>query len=261
MYDSFSSDYDHFVNWPGRLALEIPFIETQLQQLKSMQGGLLNVLDVACGTGMHAVELAKHGYLAAGADLSQPMIERARSNASAAGVEVVFKEAGFGELAVAFEKDGGDNGFDALLCLGNSLPHLLTPLSLVGALEDVAACLRPGGMFILQNRNFDAVLARHDRWMETQSSQEGEAEWVFMRFYDFEPDGQINFNLITLSRSKGGGWNQKVDSTRLYPLLQAEMESALLAAGFEQVTSFGSLSDTPFDAVESGNLVMTALRV
>jgi SAM-dependent methyltransferase len=260
MYDSFSSDYDRFVNWPGRLALEIPFIEERLRQLTPHHDGPLRVLDVACGTGMHAIELAKHGYMTAGADLSQPMIHRARSNAIAAGVDVPFKEAGFGELAVAFEKDGGENGFDALLCLGNSLPHLLTPLSLAGALEDVAACLRPGGMFILQNRNFDAVLTRHDRWMESQSSQEGESEWVFMRFYDFEPDGLINFNLITLSRSGSSGWSQKVDTTRLYPLLQSEMQTALQSAGFQQVMSYGSLGDQPFDAVESGNLVMTALR-
>ena len=260
MYDSFSSDYDHFVNWPGRLALEIPFIEGRLAQLSSHHDGALRVLDVACGTGMHAVELAKHSFAAAGADLSKPMIERARINAAAAGVEVTFKEAGFGELGVAFQQDGGENGFDALLCLGNSLPHLLTPLSLAGALEDVAACLRPGGMFILQNRNFDAVLAHHDRWMETQSSQEGDAEWVFMRFYDFEPDGLIDFNLITLSRSGSSGWRQKVDTSRLYPLLQSELETALQDAGFEQVTSFGSLSDSAFDEMTSSNLVMTAVR-
>ena len=81
-----------------------------------------------------------------------------------------------------------------------------------------------------------------------------------MRFYDFEPDGLINFNLITLSRVGTGGWNQKVDTTRLYPLLQSEMQSALEAAGFYQVTPYGGLSDIPFDATQSSNLVMTALK-
>jgi len=260
MYDSFSSDYDHFVNWPGRLALEIPFLEAQLRQISGSDNEIRGVLDVACGTGMHAIELAKHGWLAAGADLSVPMIERARENGEKAGVNVPFKVAGFGELSVAFEKDGGANGFDALLCLGNSLPHLLTPLSLAGALEDVAACLRPEGMFILQNRNFDFVLAHRERWMETQSSREGDVEWVFMRFYDFEPNGLINFNLITLSRKGDAGWQQKVDSTTLYPLRQAEMETALRSAGFQTITSYGGLSDIPFDAEKSSNLVMTAIR-
>ena len=50
------------------------------------------------------------------------MMERARENARQAGVTVRFEAAGFGELAVTF----GERCFNALLCLGNSLPHLLS---------------------------------------------------------------------------------------------------------------------------------------
>jgi hypothetical protein len=31
MYDDFSTDYDRFVDWNGRLAAEMPFIEGQLE--------------------------------------------------------------------------------------------------------------------------------------------------------------------------------------------------------------------------------------
>jgi hypothetical protein len=47
MYDDFSSDYDRFVDWPGRLAAELPFIERQLRAV-----GARRVLDAACGTGV-----------------------------------------------------------------------------------------------------------------------------------------------------------------------------------------------------------------
>ncbi|MGQ9804240.1 MAG: hypothetical protein ACUVSH_10470 [Anaerolineae bacterium] len=50
MYDDFSADYDRFVDWPGRLAAEVPFIVQRLQRV-----GARRVLDAACGTGMHAV--------------------------------------------------------------------------------------------------------------------------------------------------------------------------------------------------------------
>jgi len=50
MYDPFSADYDRFVDWPGRLAAELPLIERQLQGV-----GAHRVPDAACGTGMHAV--------------------------------------------------------------------------------------------------------------------------------------------------------------------------------------------------------------
>ena len=63
MYDSFSSDYDRFVNWPSRLEAELPFIQAQLDA-----AGARRVLDAACGTGRHAIALAERGYATAGAD-------------------------------------------------------------------------------------------------------------------------------------------------------------------------------------------------
>jgi 2-polyprenyl-3-methyl-5-hydroxy-6-metoxy-1,4-benzoquinol methylase len=68
--NAFSTEYDRFVNWPGRLRLELPFLQTQLRQ-----GGVKRVLDSACGTGMHAIALAQEGFEAAGADISAGMIE------------------------------------------------------------------------------------------------------------------------------------------------------------------------------------------
>ncbi|NIN09754.1 MAG: methyltransferase domain-containing protein, partial [Planctomycetales bacterium] len=170
------------------------------------RAGPLEVLDSACGTGMHAIALAQRGYTAAGADVSAPMIERARANARASSAPVRFETAGFGELAEVF----GQRAFDALLCLGNSLPHLLTDADLTAALDDFAACLRPSGLLLIQNRNFDAVLAHRERWMEPQAHREDETEWLFLRFYDFDPDGLITFNVVTLRREGTGPWTQRV---------------------------------------------------
>jgi glycine/sarcosine N-methyltransferase len=259
MYDAFSSDYDRFVNWQSRLAYEMPFIEKLLAGSPSDPAlrSQMRVLDAACGTGMHAVELARRGFSAAGADLSVPMIDRARANAAAAGVDVSFVAAGFGELAQAL----GLSRFNALLCLGNSLPHLLTPRKLSAALADFAACLQPGGLLLLQNRNFDAVMASRQRWMEPQAFREGEAEWVFVRFYDYEADGLINFNILTLKRQGTGAWTQQAATTRLRPLLEAELITTLEKTGFTQITCYGGMDGTPFDAKNSGNLVVTARRV
>jgi glycine/sarcosine N-methyltransferase len=257
MYDTFSDDYDRFVNWPARLAAEIPFIVQQLDTIRNSSGRPLNVLDTACGTGMHVIALAQQGYSVAGADLSTGMIEKARSNATAAGVDIDFKVAGFGKLAEAFPNG---NSFDALLCLGNSLPHLLTPGALAATLVDFAACLRSGGLVMIQNRNFDAVLVHKERWMEPQTHQEGEAEWVFLRFYDFEAGGLLTFNVITLHRHAGGAWTQEAVATRLRPPLQDELVGAMQTAGFENIACYGSMSATPFDPQTSGNLVVTARK-
>jgi len=251
MYDDFSADYDRFVDWPARLAVELPFIERELQAVNARR-----VLDAACGTGMHAIALTRLRYAVAGADLSARMIERARANAAAGGVDAHFKTAGFGQLAQAF--DGSTSPFDALLCLGNSLPHLLTPADLAVALRDFAACLRPGGLLLIQDRNFDAVLAQRKRWMGPQAHREGETEWLFLRFYDFEPNGIVTFNLVTLRREGTGAWTQHVTATHLRPLRQAELMVALSATGFGAVTCYGDMSGTLFDPETSENLIVTA---
>ncbi len=261
MYDTFSSDYDRFVNWENRLAYELPFLEQQIQTVAGPGGQAPRVLDAACATGMHVIALAQRGYPAAGADLSGSMIERARANAVVAGVEARFEAAGFGALEAAF----GAQSFDALLCLGNSLPHLLDRAALAGALADFAACLRPGGLLLVQNRNFDAVLAARERWMEPQAHREGAREWIFLRFYDYEPDGLINFNVVTLYRDGprapgGDGWQQRVASSRLYPLRAEEAAGLLREAGFSQVDLYGNMTGSPFDPAASGNLIIAARK-
>jgi SAM-dependent methyltransferase len=253
MYDTFSTDYDRFVNWEGRLAAEMPFI---LQQLRAVNAH--RVLDVACGTGMHAIALAERGFEVVGTDASRGMIEESRANAATAGVSARFEVAGFGELAQSLAT--GDRGlpFDALLCLGNSLPHVLTPTELQATLDDFVACLAPGGLVLIQNRNFDAVLAERDRWMAPQSHREGPSEWLFVRFYDFRPDGLLSFNVVTLRRREGEAWRQQVTSTRLWPLTHRELTEALGAAGLASMTRYGDMEGAPFDAGDSPNLIATA---
>ena len=253
MYDKFSSDYDHFVNWESRLAVELPFLEQTMRPLS----GPVKVLDAACGTGMHAIALAQLGFAAAAADLSEPMVARGRMNAEAAGVKVHFATAGFGELAGAFQLSPLFP-FDAIICLGNSLPHLLAPTQVSAAMADFAACLRPGGLLIIQNRNFDAVMLQKERWMEPQSYSAGQREWVFLRFYDYDPDGLITFNIITLFRKNASTWQQQVNTTRLYPQREQELTTALHSAGFDEVTAYGNLSGAAFNPASSGNLVLIA---
>lgn len=250
-YDTLSSDYDRFVSWPGRLALEIPFLTDQLRAI-----GAKSVLDAACGTGMHTLALSQAGFDAAGADLSAGMIARAMENAQAVGLQTPFKTAGFGELSAAF----GPESFDALFCLGNSLPHLLTPELLSAALADFALVLKPGGLVIIQNRNFDAVMAKRQRWMEPQSARDGQIEWLFQRFYDFESDGLLTFNVITLRREETGNWVQSVQSTQLRPLLSAELQSTFQEAGFESISCYGDLTGSVLNPESSGNLVIVARR-
>jgi hypothetical protein len=112
-------------------------------------------------------------------------------------------------------------------------------------------------LFLIQNRNFDAVLARGERWMEPQAHREGDTEWLFCRFYDFEPDGLLTFNVVTLRREGAGDWSQQVATTRLWPLRQEELVAALRAAGFGAFSYWGDMQGNPFEPEDSGNLVIS----
>jgi SAM-dependent methyltransferase len=250
LYDALAGDhergdYDRFVNWKGRLAHELPFFDRLFTQHR-----VRRILDAACGTGHHAIALAQRGYQVTGTDLSQAMVERARENASAADGDTAFHVAGFGQLA------GLGQTFEAVICLGNSLPHLLSAAALEDALRDFAAVLQPGGLLVIQNRNFDRVLVEQERFMPPQSHREGDREWLFLRFYEFR-ETTITFNMVRLWRTDGG-WEQDVNSTELRPILSDELAAALADAGFGNVEFYGGYDGSVFDPARSGDLIAVA---
>ena len=247
LYDSLAQDYDRFVNWESRLDHELPFLTKLL-----VAHGAERILDTACGTGHHAIALAKEGYRVMGTDLSAVMIEKARENAVTAGVDVPLAVSGFGGLAAL-----GKTTFDAVLCLGNSLPHLLTAPEVMNALSDFRGVLRPGGLLVVQNRNFDRVWVERERFMSPQSYHDGDDERLFLRFYDFHSD-TISFNMIRLWRTKEG-WEQEVESTQLRPILSHDLRAGLGAAGFRDIAFYGSYDGSAFDPIQSGYLIAVSV--
>lgn len=254
MYDQFSRNYDHFVNWSTRLSAEIPFLTSELTTLTPQKAGSVSILDAACGTGRHVIALADQGFSCAGADFSAGMVDVARQNVAQTEHEITIKQAGFGGLSEAF----GYRAFDGLICLGNSLPHVLDELTLNDALLDFRSVLRKDGKLIIQNRNFDKVLDEHLRWMAPQTFRDQNNTWVFARFYDFDPDGRITFNIQILNSQAGSDFEQHVVSTRLWPIKEQTLAQFLNEAGFKDITYYGNLEGERFQAKESGNLVIVA---
>ncbi len=109
-----------------------------------------SVLDIGCGTGRHAVELARAGLVVTGLDISSGMLREARKAADAAGVELELVEAD----ATAF--DLGCR-FDAAVCLCEGSFGLLgsdDPFAHDAAVLACAfAAVRPGAPFVLTMLN------------------------------------------------------------------------------------------------------------
>lgn len=253
MYTHLAPLYDRFVNWQARLAFEMPFLQQQIRGL-GKDPTKVTVLDTACGTGQHAIALAAAGHKVSACDIAPAMVAIAQANADAAFQKVDFKTVGFGKIAQAFKPQS----FHAVFCLGNSIPHVENEHELFETLQDFKALLAGDGLLLVQLRNFARVLANQERWMEPQFFIEGNDEYLFQRFYDFEAGGRIQFNMVTLSRKKGGLWRSEVNSSMLLPLMAAKLEEALKECGFNRVLKFGSMDGSPYDAAISSDLILTA---
>lgn len=152
--------------------------------------------------------------------------------------------------------------FDAVLCLGNSLPHLLTQADLVAALAEMARRLRPDGLLILQNLNYDLRWQKQPRWFMAQGGELAGQPVLVWRFADYDvPAGRILFH-IALFRQGGKEWGVEVHTTPQRPLFRADLLAALAEAGFAEVETFGrmTLPVEPFAAECSGDLVVVARR-
>lgn len=246
-YDELGGEYDLMVSWEGRLAREEVFFSSLFDS-----HGVRRVLDAACGTGMHAIAFARMGRSAAGADISSAMIEKARAHARAAGVEVQWRVAGFGALAQGFE-----GPFDAVTCLGNSLPHLPDQAALVEALSDFARLLAPRGILVIQNRNYDRVLRSPGRSVHLNARPEPEGETLFVRMSEPRGGEAIDFSILTL-RKRDGAWSSSLQTTPLRAITRESLERALAAAGFGPVQVFGDYARAAYDAPGTGDLVAIA---
>jgi len=245
-YDRLAKAFDVMTDWPKRLAFEMPFLEKILDVCCAR-----SILDAACGTGWHAISLAKKGYIAAGCDISPAMIYRARENADRSGVDVRFEVADFSCL----EKIPGT--FDGLLCLGNSLPHVLSEADLRETFRQMKSKIKPGGQIILHNLNYDMRLIQKPRFF----AAEGTPEILVWRFADYGEEF-ITFHtaLFERSASEPSRWSVQVNSTLQKPWLAADLNKALKAEGFQKIKHFGELDGRSFNLQESPDLVIVALR-
>ncbi len=85
LFTNYAEKYENEVFTQGTMG-EVDFIESEINQDKNCK-----ILDVGCGTGRHAIELAKRGYSVTGVDLSENMLDKAREKAIEAGVQIDFQ--------------------------------------------------------------------------------------------------------------------------------------------------------------------------
>lgn len=110
-----------------------------------------SVLDLGCGTGNHAIPLARRGYRIWGVDRSAGMLQRAREKAARESADAQFV---LGDLRdVRLERS-----FDACIVMFAVLGYQTTDQDVAAALDTVRVHLEPGGIFVCDVWNGAAVL-------------------------------------------------------------------------------------------------------
>lgn len=134
--------------------LEVDFL---LEELSLQPGG--SILDVGCGTGRHAIELAKRGYAVTGLDLSSGMLAMAADAAKAANVDVNWIHADATRFTLPMRYDGA-----VCLCegafglLGKGDDPIGQPLSILG---NISGSLKPQAKAVLTVLNAAAMVRRY----------------------------------------------------------------------------------------------------
>jgi SAM-dependent methyltransferase len=130
------------MTWTDRTEMEV---DRALAMLKGQPGE--RVLDLACGSGRHSLELKRRGFEVVGVDISPELLEIARQDAENQGLEVEFIESDLRALDF-------DSEFDIVLSLNDgAIGYLETEEENRHAFEVIARALRPGGRHLVQLPN------------------------------------------------------------------------------------------------------------
>ncbi len=248
-FDEVSIAYDSSVDWAARLNKEMPFLLKCLPVSKRPR-----VLDMACGSGRHAVALAQKGADVIGLDSSISMISAARSLAEKEGVNAEFLVADMRDVEKAVK-----HKLDLVICLGNSLALLPTFEDVRQVIASVYLKLAPAGSFVFQVLNFEEIRKSGFRFFPTKAGTmpNGE-ETVFTRFFEHSADGTASSLVISAFTKIGTQWSAATSTQRVLNLNPEAIKSAVLAARFRSVDFFSDYQESPFEKLTARDLVVRA---
>lgn len=219
LFANYAESYDKESFTKGTLG-EVDFIETEIGQDKSK-----TILDIGCGTGRHAIELAKRGYRVTGIDLSEAQLKKARGKAASENVNVTF-----------LKKDARDfhfeNPFDLviMLCEGG-FPLMETDEMNYQILENASNELHEHGMFIFTTLNGLFPLYHSVKDFINSNSEDVESEGNTFDLMTFR-----DHSTITIIDDSGKG-NTLQCNERYY--VPSEITWLLKALQFNKIDIYG----------------------
>lgn len=196
--------------------------------------GVLRVLDMSYGAGARAASLAALGFDVVAIDPSAGMLRLAHDIAEENGVadKIEFLRGDFDQIDELVT-----GPFDALICKGNSLPHLVTDDEIETALLNFYELLRPGGTLVIGMRDFGLFMEDRPRFLPGFIHDYAEGgEFITFETWEWE-DGPpvIATRSLFIVKGKGERYDAIKRSVVFRPLSTDEVKVVLLEIGFEDI--------------------------
>lgn len=222
-YGPFAGLYDR--RWGRRIRdLMLPVLEQLLLRRLPPRTA---VLDVCCGPAWISQALAERGFAVTGLDLDAGMLGLASANAR--GCRLLRADARRFRLEPVFA---------GALSTSNSLNELMTLAEVASVLANVHHALVAGGLFC-----FDLLLAGDFVACDRPIQALVEDDFVELWRETFDAAASRLGADLTLFYSQGAGW-QRCDTTDYQQLYTAaEIEGALLEAGFRDIRRLSAERD------------------
>jgi SAM-dependent methyltransferase len=232
------SDYDGLAwvynrHWGPRYAQQVlPALDKLLLDRLPADSA---ILDLCCGTGNLARALTERGFSVTGVDGSRQMIRLARQNAPAARFAVA--DARRFRLPAAH---------DAVICVFDSLNHVMKAVDLVAVFHRVHRALKLGGAFVFDLNMEEGYRAR---WHGSKKIIEDDCVClVDFSYREQERTGESHLVVFWLNKR----W-RRCDLTLLQKCYsEAEVRTGLEGAGFENIFVYDGQRDLGMSAKGAG---------
>lgn len=244
-FDDLTDVYEAMIDWPRRLANDGPFLRELFEEF-----GVRRVADVACGTGHHAAMFHLWGLEVEGVDVSPNMIERARRN--------------FGEqdrlrwTVRGFEQPiPGEEPFDAVTCLGNSLALAGDRDLAERAVRNMVGALRPGGLLVLHILNVWRLPDGPCHWQKCLRTVLAQGESLVTK--GVQRVGQRAFVHLVVAPLEVPDQFES-ESVPFLALEAEELGRLVEAAGAEGIGLYSNQRRQPYDRQSSVDLILVAKK-
>lgn len=242
-FDNVADFYSVFSDGEQRLKNEGKLLSELLRRAPGKR-----VIDIACGTSIHAQFFAESGAEVTALDLSREMIQRNKEERAHPSIRY--------DICDMRQISGGP--WDLAICLGNSMSLLKTDEDIEVTFNSVSKCLAPGGLFAIQILNYSAENFKKPRHRIDRKNI-GSDEIIAIK--NLIPDKEHTLlSMAFYCRHSNGEYDYTSDAMTLKHINVDDLTDAANKANLIPIETYGGFDMSEFNARLSTDIIFIAVR-